>query len=138
MAGIAIGELSLRTQVKIATIRYYEGIGLLSAPARTEGKQRRYGETDIERLSFIRNARDLGFEVDAIRELIELGDDPGRPRAGRDAIVRHQLDAVQSKIDRLLRLREALEQAIEPSPGSSGKVPLIPSLLGRRQEAEVN
>lgn len=60
---ISIGELSRRTGVKVPTIRYYEGAGLMPAPTRTEGKQRRYLETEISRLNFIRHARELGFEI---------------------------------------------------------------------------
>ncbi|MBX9931235.1 MAG: MerR family transcriptional regulator [Methylobacterium sp.] len=115
MAGIAIGELSHRTQVKIPTIRYYEQIGLLGPAIRTEGKQRRYEETDIERLDFIRNARELGFEVQAIRELMELDAFPNRPGAPLDEIAQRQLDLVQSKIDRLLRLRAVLEGVVSKS-----------------------
>ena len=61
---LAIGELSQRTNVKVPTIRYYEQIGLLASPVRTEGNQRRYGPGEINRLNFIRHARELGFEID--------------------------------------------------------------------------
>jgi DNA-binding transcriptional MerR regulator len=64
---ISIGELSRRTGVKVPTIRYYEQVGLLAAPARTEGKQRRYRATDVMRLNFIRHGRELGFEIDDIQ-----------------------------------------------------------------------
>lgn len=112
MAGIAIGELLLRTGVKIPTIRYYEQIGLLGVPTRTEGKQRRYGEDDIGHLNFIRNARELGFEVDAIRELMELDICPGHPVAVTNEVARRQLEAVQGRIERLLRPRHALDRAV--------------------------
>ena len=58
---LSIGELGRRTETKVETIRYYERIGLLAAPARTEGNYRAYGEAELNRLSFIRRARDLGF-----------------------------------------------------------------------------
>ena len=51
---ISIGELSRRTNVKVPTIRYYESIGLMPDPGRTEGGQRRYGQDELERLAFIR------------------------------------------------------------------------------------
>ena len=69
---LSIGELSRLTAVKIPTIRYYEKIGLLSEPLRSEGNQRRYAKRELERLSFIRHARDLGLPILSIRELIEL------------------------------------------------------------------
>ena len=55
----SIGELSKRTKVKVPTIRYYEEMGLLSEPERTEGNQRRYDVAGLERLSFVKHARDL-------------------------------------------------------------------------------
>ncbi len=69
---LSIGELSRQTAVKMATIRYYEQVGLLASPARTAGKQRRYGPADVTRLNFIRHSRELGFEVEDIRELLAL------------------------------------------------------------------
>jgi DNA-binding transcriptional MerR regulator len=52
----SIGDLSRRTHVKVPTIRYYEQMGLLAAPERSEGNQRRYGRPELERLAFIRHA----------------------------------------------------------------------------------
>lgn len=74
----SIGELSKRTKVKVPTIRYYEEMGLLAEAERTSGNQRRYDKTGLERLSFIRHARDLGFSIGAISSLIELQEHPDR------------------------------------------------------------
>jgi len=73
----SIGDLSRRTGVKIPTIRYYEQMGLLEAPERSEGNQRRFGRKELERLAFIRHARDLGIGIDSIRDLIELSGHAG-------------------------------------------------------------
>ena len=59
----SIGELSKQTGVKVPTIRYYEKEGLIDAPLRTEGNQRRYRETDRDRLRFIKHSRDLGLPM---------------------------------------------------------------------------
>ena len=64
---LPIGELAKRTAVKVPTIRFYEQIGLLPHPARTANGQRRYGAAEVDRLNFIRNARELGFDIDNIR-----------------------------------------------------------------------
>ena len=85
---ISIGELSRQTGVKVPTIRYYEGAGLIPAPARTEGKQRRYDAAAVGRLNFIRHARELGFEVEAIRELLAMNAQPDRSCAEVDRITR--------------------------------------------------
>jgi DNA-binding transcriptional MerR regulator len=108
----SIGELSRRARVKVPTIRYYEGIGLLAAPPRSEGRQRRYGEDDAKRLNFIRHARELGFEVDAIRELLDMSGQPDRSCEEADRIARHHLDEVDRRIARLTALRAELTRMI--------------------------
>ena len=71
-----IGVLSKEADVKVTTIRYYESIGLMSEPDRSYSGQRIYQKDDVERLNFIRHARELGFSVDAIHELIALQNQP--------------------------------------------------------------
>ena len=110
---IPIGKLSEATGVKIPTIRYYEQIGLLPEPGRSAGNQRLYGRPAQERLAFIRHARDLGFPLEAIRELLGLSDDPARPCAAADAIARRHLRAVNARIARLAALRTELERMVE-------------------------
>ena len=100
----SIGELSRRTMVKVTTIRYYEEMGLLAEPDRTEGNQRRYDVAGLERLSFIKHARDLGFSIEAISELIELQDHPDRSCQAATEIAVSQLSDVRAKIKRLRAL----------------------------------
>ena len=66
-----IGTLARRTGTKVQTIRYYEQIGLMPEPGRTEGGQRRYGDAELDRLAFIRHARELGFPLEDVRALLE-------------------------------------------------------------------
>ncbi|ADZ72645.1 MerR family transcriptional regulator [Polymorphum gilvum] len=106
----SIGALSRRTGVKVPTIRYYEQMGLLPAPGRTDGNQRRYGQAELDRLQFIRHARDLGLPMAAIRDLLDLAAHPDRPCAQADRIARAQLDTVRDKIARLQRLETELER----------------------------
>ncbi len=110
---IPIGQLSRKTGVKVPTIRYYEGVGLLPQPSRSEGNRRLYGPAAVDRLRFIRHARELGFEVDAIRELLSLAQHPKRSCAKVDALARAHLQAVTSRIERLLELRTELENMIK-------------------------
>jgi DNA-binding transcriptional MerR regulator len=107
---LTIGDLSRRTGVKIPTIRYYEEMGLLAAPARSEGNQRRYSREERDRLSFIKHARDLGLTIEAIRELIDLSAHPEQPCAKADSIARQQLQSVRDKIAKLRRLEQELER----------------------------
>ncbi len=106
----SIGDLSRRTGVKVPTIRYYEQMGLVAAPERSEGNQRRYSRQELERLAFIRHARDLGFTVEDIRALIELSAHPEQPCGHADSIAQEQLMSVREKIARLKRLETELER----------------------------
>ena len=88
---LPIGTLAKRTGIKVQTIRYYEQIGLMREPGRSVGGQRRYTGADLDRLAFIRHARELGFSLDAIRELLDLSDNPNRSCADADAIAQANL-----------------------------------------------
>jgi DNA-binding transcriptional MerR regulator len=106
----SIGELSKRTNVKVPTIRYYEAMGLLAAPERTKGNQRRYGTEGLERLSFIRHARDLGFSIEAISSLIQLQEHPDQSCKTATDIAVSQLANVRAKISRLKTLEKELSR----------------------------
>lgn len=110
---ISIGELSRRTGVKVPTIRYYESVALMAAPHRSEGKQRRYAEPEVPRLIFIRHARELGFEIEAIRTLLALQDNPNQPCTTADRIARARLAEVEQRIRSLTALKAELESMIK-------------------------
>ncbi len=110
---ISIGELSRRTGVKAPTIRYYESVALMPAPLRSEGKQRRYAEAAASRLSFIRHARELGFEIEAIRTLLALQDNPNQPCTTADGIAQARLADVEQRIRSLTALKAELELMIK-------------------------
>ncbi|CAN7574716.1 helix-turn-helix domain-containing protein [Pararhizobium sp. LjRoot235] len=113
MKKITIGEASRQSGVKVPTIRYYEGIGLLRSPSRSEGNQRSYQSSDLNRLIFIRHARELGFEVEAIRTLLCLQDNPLQPCASADAIAKARLGEVEQRIRSLTALKAELEMMVE-------------------------
>ena len=106
----SIGRLANLTGVKVPTIRYYEQIGLMEAPGRNAGNQRRYGRADVERLSFIRHARALGFGLADIRELLALQADPERPCAQAHDIAARQLEETRHKLKKLRRLEKELKR----------------------------
>ncbi len=109
---LSIGTLAKRTGTKVQTIRYYEQIGLMPEPGRTEGGQRRYGNEELDRLAFIRHSRQLGFSLEAIRELLDLSDSPERSCAQVDAVAQRQLREVEARIARLQALRSELRRMI--------------------------
>lgn len=103
-----IGELARRAGYAVQTVRYYEQIGLMPKPPRTEGGQRRYDDDLVKRLLFIRHARDLGFEVEDIRGLLDLASHPEQPCASVDAIAETHLAAIDTKIASLKALRREI------------------------------
>lgn len=113
MADLSIGRLAALSGVKVPTIRYYESIGMLEAPPRSPGGQRRYGEDHLRQLRFIRHGRELGFGLDALRALQDLSARPDRSCAEADRIAREQLADVKRRIAGLEVVRSELERMIE-------------------------
>ena len=112
--GFSIGELGRLTGCRVVTIRYYEGIGILPAPERTAGGHRVYGHAHLERLTFIRKGRQLGFSLDSIRRLLTLsGRSPDAPCAEADRIAVSHLAEVRGKIADLKALETVLVRALE-------------------------
>lgn len=117
--GISRGELARRTGVNLETIRYFERIGMLAAPPRTEGGHRIYDEAHVRALGFIRRARDLGFAPDEVRAILALGG-PGKACCAevRD-IAAHHLEQVRAKMADLARLEQLLAGTIAHCSGDA-------------------
>jgi Cu(I)-responsive transcriptional regulator len=107
-----IGDLAKATGTKVETIRYYERIGLLPAPARTSGNYRSYNPKHLGRLSFLRRARDLGFSLEQVRALLGLSDQRRLSCEAVDRIAREHLAEVDRKIADLAALRRELHSVI--------------------------
>jgi DNA-binding transcriptional MerR regulator len=112
-----IGILSRRTGVNIETIRYYERIGLIAPPPRTASGRRLFGDDEERRLSFIRHARELGFDISTIRDLLTLQGTPDASCGDVRLIAKSQLKAVESRINRLLVLQAELARMIRRCAG---------------------
>ena len=110
---VTIGEAARQSGVKVPTIRYYEQIGLLPAASRTDGNRRLYDPADLRRLAFIRHARELGFDLDAIRTLLVLQDKPEQSCVDADAIAKARLVDVERRIAGLSALRIELQRMVE-------------------------
>jgi DNA-binding transcriptional MerR regulator len=108
-----IGELSRQTAVKVPTIRYYEQIGLLPEAPRTEGNRRLYGRSEVDRLNFIRHSRELGFEIDDIRELLAMAAQPQSSCHQADSIARNHLLEIDRRIASLTALKVELSRMVE-------------------------
>src|SRR6185503_10799631 len=113
MRDYAIGELAGLSGVKVPTIRYYEGIGMLAAPPRTEGNQRRYDEAALSRLRFIAHARSMGFPMGSIKSMLRLARHPDEPCEDLDSLVADRLMEVEERISKLSGLRAELTAMLE-------------------------
>ena len=112
MIGMKIGELAKSTGTAVETIRYYEKIGLMPKVARTDGNYRSYGSQEVERLGFIRRARDLGFGIDQVRALLSLADERDRECGEVDQLATEHLAEVDRKIAGLNALRRERSSVI--------------------------
>jgi DNA-binding transcriptional MerR regulator len=110
---LSIGQLAKASDVKIPTIRFYEEIGLLPQAERAANDRRIYGDAAIRRLAFIRHARQLGFSVDAIRDLLDLSDNPDRHCGAANRLAAQQLQDVEAKIAQLETLRGELRRMVD-------------------------
>jgi len=116
-APFTIGHVAEAAGCKVQTVRYYEQIGLLPRPRRSEGNQRLYGKAELERLLFIRHARELGFPLGSIRDLLSLSDQPDQPCDAVDRIARAQLAQVNRRLAQLQALQTELGRMIEQCSG---------------------
>lgn len=113
MSGMPIGQLAKSAATKVQTIRYYEEIGLIQPFMRTEGGHRVYGPEDSRRLKFIRHARELGFGIEEIRELLKLSDNPQMSCLSADRIASSHLEQVELRISKLRALRKELKRMVD-------------------------
>lgn len=103
-----IGDIAKRTGLKIETVRFYEGEGLIDAPRRSGGNYRLYDQSHLERLTFIKRSRDLGFTLDQVRDLLRLADDPRGSCAEVDAMAVQHIDEIDRKLADLHALRDEI------------------------------
>jgi DNA-binding transcriptional MerR regulator len=117
---LKIGGLARRTGASAPTIRYYEEIGLLPRPDRQASGQRRYGDDDVRRLTFIRRCRDFGFPIGEVRALTALMQDRDRSCMEARDLVDQQLAAVRAKLAELTALERSLAALIDDSQACAG------------------
>ncbi len=113
MKSITIGELSKATGTKVPTIRFYESVGILPEVPRTASNRRLYDEKAIQKLRFVRHARELGFELEAIRTLLSMQENPEASCEQADILARGQLAEVEMRITRLTAMRDELNRMIQ-------------------------
>lgn len=129
-AALTIGALSKRTGVNIETVRYYEKIGLLPSPPRTEGGHRLYPDAHQKRLVFVRRSRELGFTLDEIRNLLGLVEGGYTCGEVQETALTH-LTGIRRKIADLRRMERTLaETAARCAGGTAPECPIVDVLSG--------
>lgn len=105
-----IGQAAKASGVSAKMIRYYESVGLIPAPARTDSGYRTYGSDEVRTLNFIRHARLLGFSLPELSKLLALWSDPGRASAEVKAVAVTHIADLDRKIAHMAALRDTLRQ----------------------------
>lgn len=118
------GALAARSGCNVETIRYYEQIGILPAPPRSQGGHRLYGHDLIKRLTFVRRSRELGFTLEEIRQLLRLVDGGNYTCAQIETLAHEHARDIRQKIADLKKLKSALETMASHCTG--GEVPECP------------
>ena len=119
MKTLTIGQLAGRAEVGVETVRFYERKGLLEEPERRSSGYRQYDERGVDRLRFIRRAKELGFTLNEIKELLSLRLDPTTTCADVKSRAEEKIDDIQDKIRTLQRMKTALVKVTKACSGTS-------------------
>jgi MerR family transcriptional regulator, mercuric resistance operon regulatory protein len=131
MRGLTIGRLAVQAGVNLKTVRYYERIGLMPAPGRTEGGHRDYGPEHSRRLTFIRRSRELGFSIEEIRALLALASPGDASCAKVKEIAERHLADVRAKLADLRALEAVLAGAVARCTGDAAPACPVLDILDR-------
>jgi MerR family transcriptional regulator, mercuric resistance operon regulatory protein len=128
----SIGQLAKESSCKVETVHYYEKIGIMPEPLRTEGRHRVYALSHVKRLNFIRRSRELGFKIEQIKDLLKFIDEPNHYCGEVRAMAMQQARIVQDKINDLQRLQSALNEMVTQCKGSNNSIddcPIVDALF---------
>jgi MerR family transcriptional regulator, mercuric resistance operon regulatory protein len=135
--GLSIGALSKKSGVNIETIRYYEKVGVMPAPARSAGGYRIYGSGHLNRLRFVRRSRELGFSLDEIRGLLRLVDGHAYTCAEVRALALDHLAEVRRKITDLRRIARVMaDMAAQCTGDRIPECPIIDALFDSQRMSD--
>lgn len=128
---LQIGEASTKSGVSAKMIRYYEQIALIAPPARSDAGYRFYTQSDVHQLQFVHRARDLGFSIDDIRELLRLWHDRRRPSRDVKRLALHHIAEMETQIDRMKGMVQTLKHLADACDGNSRPhCPILRDLSG--------
>ncbi|HET8693818.1 MAG TPA: Cu(I)-responsive transcriptional regulator [Aquabacterium sp.] len=137
MAPVNIGEASKITGISQKMVRHYESLGLLAHPPRTDSGYRLYDEDSINTLHFIRRARDLGFGIPEIGELLDLWRNRRRSSATVKKMAQTRIDELQQRIDSLATMKRSLEHLVKQCHGDDRSAcPILDDMAGQGQSGK--
>jgi MerR family transcriptional regulator, copper efflux regulator len=116
---LTIGQVAKHAGVGVETVRFYERQGLITRPARPQSGYRRYSQEVVQRIRFIRRAKELGFSLSEVRELLELRADPTRTRADVRVRALAKIADIEGRVQALLRMKHVLEQLARECTGEA-------------------
>jgi len=127
---LSIGKIAKRAGISVETIRFYERKGLLQEPKRKESGYRQYQEEDIRKLIFIQHAKNLGFSLNEIRDLMSLQTDSRSTSRKVKDMAEHKLQDIEEKIKMLQRMRRTLRHLVDKCPGKgpTSECPILDAL----------
>ena len=127
---LSIGKLAKAAGVRVTTVRFYERKGLLPPPPRRVSGYRMYGDADVQRLRFIQEAKELGFSLHEIAELLALRVGTGRTCRNIQQHAVHKIADVDAKIRQLNRFKRALQKLVVQceAGGTQGACPILDAL----------
>ena len=142
MDAMNIGDAASASGVSAKMIRHYETVGLIQAPKRTESGYRQYGDGEVHTLRFIRQARDLGFSIPEIGELLSLWQNRRRPSRLVKALAEGHIRALEQKVQELSAMKSTLEHLVHCCHGDerpecpildglADRDPVVPGVRGR-------
>lgn len=134
MSIYSIGQVAKQSGISVETIRYYEKESLLKEPERKESGYRQYKQEAIARLSFIQQAKELGFSLKEIGELLSIRSDENNLCNEVKQLAQEKLDNIESKLKLLQRMRKSLKKLVDDCPGQAllNECPILEALEKQR------
>ena len=118
MSSFSIGQVASQSGVSVETIRFYERTGLIDEPERKESGYRMYRVGDVKKLVFIQHAKQLGFSLKEIKDLLSLKSDPRGSTRAIKQMAQNKLDDIEAKISMLNRMKHTLKPLVDKCPGT--------------------
>lgn len=134
-----IGDAAKATGVSAKMLRHYEEVDLLAEPRRTEAGYRQYSASEVHTLRFIRHARDLGFSIHVIGELVGLWQDRSRPSRQVKALAQAHIGELEQKAKEILAMKATLEHLVHCCRGDDRPdCPILENLADQDQHQGVD